>query len=125
MTLIFTPSTLTKYYQNGAYNATAAVDLSETPFASVPSSLIAWLETQLLEGESLDQVVFESSGQVPVDVENEIPVTFRDQLNAAISVTAPQGSRTFTLSSEELPIDLRDGLLAAWNYIAGSHERPF
>jgi hypothetical protein len=119
MTLFFTPSTLTRYYQNGAYNATAAVDLSKTPFANVPSTLIAWLETQLLEGESLDQVVLESSGQIPVNVENEISVIFRDQLSASISVSASQGSRTFTLSSESLSAELRDGLLAAWNYIAG------
>ena len=121
MTLIFTPPSLTRFYTSGAYNATAPVDLSETPFANVPASLIGWLGTQLLEGESLEQVILESFGQVPsqvpADVENAIPVTFRDLLSAAVSVSAPQGSRTFTLSSEALPPELRDGLLAAWSFM--------
>ena len=121
MTLFCTPSSLTRYFQNGAYNATASVDLSSTPFASVPSTLLAWLGTQLLEGESLEQVILESFGQVPAqvpaDVENAIPVTFRNLLSAAVSVSAPQGSRTFTLSSEALPPELRDGLLAAWSFM--------
>jgi hypothetical protein len=41
-------------------------------------------------------------------------VTFRSVLSAAVSVTAEQGSRTFTVSSESLPVELRDGLLNAW-----------
>ena len=121
MTLIFTPTSLTRFYNSGAYNATASVDLSSTPFASVPSTLLAWLGTQLLEGESLEQVILESFGQVPsqvaADVENAIPVTFRYLLSAAVSVSAPQGSRTFTLSSEALPPELRDELLAAWRFM--------
>jgi len=32
----------------------------------------------------------------------------------AVSVTAPLGSRTFVVSSESLPSELRDGLLATW-----------
>ena len=117
MTLIFTPPSLTRFYNSGGYAKNELVDLSSTPFASVLSTLLAWLGTQLLEGESLEQVILEFFGQVPADVENAIPVTFRDLLSAAVSVSAPQGSRTFTLSSEALPPELRDGLLAAWSFM--------
>jgi hypothetical protein len=35
----------------------------------------------------------------------------------AMSVTAPLGSRTFVITSEQLPEQLRDGLLQAWAVI--------
>ena len=122
MTLIFTPSSLTKFGKNGLYNFSQDIALVGD-LASVTGSLLTWLTSQLAEGESVNQVVLESGGSVPAtfsestDKEGNairIPVTFRAVLNAAVSVTAPEGQRTFSISSESLPSDLRDGLLAAW-----------
>jgi threonine/homoserine/homoserine lactone efflux protein len=39
-------------------------------------------------------------------------------MSAAVSVTAPLGSRTFVVSSESLPEELRDGLVAAWGALS-------
>ena len=122
MTLIFTPSSLKKFGQTGLYNFSQDIALVGD-LASVTGSLLTWLTSQLSEGESVNQVVLESGGSVPAtfsestDKEGNairIPVTFRAVLNAAVSVTAPEGQRTFSISSESLPSDLRDGLLAAW-----------
>ena len=134
MTLLFTPSHLIRYYQNGAYNATAPVDLSDTPFASVPSTLIAWLGSQLSADEIVSQVVLEHESQVGVTFESQdqtitsingttsvvsvqVPTSFRSVLSAAVSVTSPLGQRTFSLSSENLPSNIQDGLLSAWEYL--------
>jgi hypothetical protein len=35
----------------------------------------------------------------------------------AVSVTAALGSRTFVVSSESLPSELRDGLIVMWSQI--------
>ena len=48
----------------------------------------------------------------PTIVEFTDPAT--GHISAAVSVTAPLGSRTFVVSSESLPEELRDGLVAAW-----------
>ena len=136
MTLIFTPSSLTRYGVRAAYNFNELVDLSVTPFVDVPDGLLTWLQTQINDGESIVQIVLEVVGRVGVtfekqtqfvsdsdgafsSIEVQVPVTFRDLLSAAVSVSAPQGSRTFTLSSESLPSELRDGLISAWEYING------
>ena len=122
MTLIFTPSSLTKFGQNGAYSYSQNIPLVGD-LASVSATLLAWLKEQLVEGESVSQIVLESGGSVAAtftestDEEGNvsiIPVTFRNLLNAAVSVTAEQGERTFSLSSESLPADLRDSLLTTW-----------
>ena len=90
---------------------------------AVASVVFILLSSQLVEGESVSQIVLESGGSVPstftesTDEEGNaiiIPATFRNTLNAAVSVTAEQGERTFSLSSETLPDDLREGLLSAW-----------
>lgn len=109
MTLIFTPTSITRFGTRGSYAFTEAVDLLTTPFAELPATLIAWLTGQLAEGESVSQVVLEQGGAVTLEDE-----TTRQTINAAVSVTAPQGQRTFSVNSESLPSDLRDGLLAAW-----------
>jgi hypothetical protein len=122
MTLIFTPSSLTKFGQNGLYSYNQDIPLVGD-LASVSATLLTWLSSQLVEGESVSQIVLESADSVPatfaVSTDEEgnvssIPATFRNTLNAAVSVTAEQGERTFSLSSESLPADLRDGLLATW-----------
>jgi hypothetical protein len=109
MTLIFTPSSITRFGTRYGYAYAEEVNLSETPFEGLPATLIAWLTSQLADSESVSQIVLEETTSVAVD-----EVTLRMVINAAVSVTAPLGQRTFAVSSESLPTDLRDGLLAAW-----------
>jgi len=115
MTLIFTPTSITRFGLRSGYAFTESVDLTETPFADLPATLITWLTTQLAEGESVSQVVLEQGGAVTLDDE-----TTRQTISAAVSVTAAQGQRTFSISSESLPSDLRDGLFDAWEAISAA-----
>ena len=120
MTLIFTPSSITRFGTREGYAFSDGVDFSATPFSELPATLIAWLTSQLAEGESVSQVVLEEVGTIPTgwmeadENGTQEPLGFRSVINAAVSVTAPLGQRTFSVSSESLPVDLRDGLLAAW-----------
>ena len=122
MTLIFTPSSLTKFGQNGLYSYSQDIPLVGD-LATVSTTLLTWLNEQLASGEAVSQIVLESGGSVPATfsestdeegVTSIVPVTSRNTLNAAVSVTATEGERTFSLSSESLPADLRDSLLSAW-----------
>jgi len=108
MTLIFTPASLTKFGLTGAYSYSQDIPLTGD-LASVSTSLLTWLSLQLEAGETVSQVVLESGGSITMDDE-----TTRNTLNAAVSVTAEQGERTFSISSESLPADLRDSLLSTW-----------
>ena len=121
MTLIFSNSGLKRYFTRGIYAACEQVNLVSTPFESVSDDLLAWLGTQINEGEAVSQVVIEGGGKISVveKVKGEEPIQkFQQTLNAAVSVTAQEGQRTFAISSETLPNDLRDGLIAAWEYIS-------
>jgi hypothetical protein len=121
MTLIFSNSGLKRYFTKGIYAACEQVNLVSTPFESVSNDLLAWLGTQVNEGEAVSQVVIEDGGKINVTekVKGEEPIqTFRQSLNAAVSVTAQEGQRTFAISSETLPAELRDGLISAWEYIS-------
>ena len=115
MTLIFTPTAITRFGTRSGYAFSEAVDLTETPFSELPATLIAWLTGQLAVGEAVSQVVLEQGGAVTLDDEPS-----RKTISAAVSVTAPQGQRTFSVNSESLPSDLRDGLLAAWSSISAA-----
>lgn len=114
---------LTRYVTRSGYAAGENVPLVGD-LAAVAEGLLAWLAAQLADGESLADVVIEPAGQVATaydvstdDEGNEVqtPTEFRAVLSAAVSVNAPLGSRTFVQSSEALPTQLRDGLLAAWS----------
>jgi hypothetical protein len=122
MTLIFTPSSLTKFGKTGAYSFSQEIPLVGD-LASVSTTLLTWLNEQLESGEAVSQIVLESGGAVPAtftestDEEGNtsiVPTSFRNTLNAAVSVTATEGERTFSISSESLPADLRDSLLSTW-----------
>jgi hypothetical protein len=120
-TLIFTPFGLKRYFTRGIYAACEQVNLVSTPFESVSDDLLAWLGTQVNEGEVVSQVVIEDNckAETTEKVKGEEPIqTFRQALNAAVSVTAQEGQRTFAISSETLPAELRDGLISAWEYIS-------
>jgi hypothetical protein len=122
MTLRLSNQTLTRYVTRQGYAAAEPVPL-DGALGEVAASLLAWLSAQLASGETLADVVLEASGQVATAYEtqldedgNEVQVAtaYRPSISAAVSVTAPLGSRTFVVSSESLPDALRDGLVAAW-----------
>lgn len=122
MTVRLSNNALTRYVTRQGYAAAENVPLVG-PLSEVSAGLLAWLSAQLAQGETLADVVLESSGQVATAFEtttddegNEIQVAtaFRPTMSAAVSVTAAIGSRTFVVSSESLPDELRDGLVAAW-----------
>jgi hypothetical protein len=122
MTLRLSNNSLTRYVTRSGYAAAEQVPLVGD-LGEVAASLLGWLGAQLATGETLADVVLEASGQVATAFEtttdedgNEIEVAtaFRPTISAAVSVTAALGSRTFVVSSESLPSELRDGLVAAW-----------
>jgi hypothetical protein len=122
MTLRLSNNALVRYVTRQGYAAAENVPL-DGDLGEVAASLLAWLGAQLAQGETLADVVLEASGQVATAFEtttdedgNEIEVAtaFRPSISAAVSVTAPLGSRTFVVSSEVLPEELRDGLVQAW-----------
>jgi hypothetical protein len=122
MTLRLSNQALTRYVQRSGYAAAENVPL-EGQLGEVAAGLLAWLSAQLAAGETLADVVLEASGQVATAYEtqededgneSQVATAFRPSISAAVSVTAPIGSRTFVVSSESLPDELRDGLVAAW-----------
>ena len=122
MTLRLSNNALVRYVTRQGYAAAENVPL-DGDLGEVAASLLAWLGAQLAQGETLADVVLEASGQVATAFEtttdedgNEIEVAtaYRPTISAAVSVTAALGSRTFVVSSEVLPEELRDGLVQAW-----------
>jgi hypothetical protein len=130
MTLRLSNNNLTRYVERSGYAAAEQMPLAGD-LAAVAEGLLAWLGAQLATGETLADVVLEPNGQVATTYEvstddegNEVstPTEFRQVLSAAVSVTAPLGARTFVSSSESLPTQLRDGLLAAWAALSAIPE---
>jgi hypothetical protein len=122
MTLRLSNSELTRYVTRQGYAAAENVPL-DGPLGEVAASLLAWLGAQLATGETLADVLLESSGQVATAYEtqtdgegneSQVATAFRPSISAAVSVTAPLGSRTFVACSESLPAEIRDGLVATW-----------
>jgi hypothetical protein len=122
MTLRLSNNALVRYVSRQGYAAAESVAL-DGALGEVAAQLLAWLGAQLATGETLADVVLESSGQVATEFEtttdddgneSQVATAYRPVINAAVSVHAPLGSRTMTLPSELLPGELRDGLLAAW-----------
>lgn len=125
MTLRLSNNTLTRYVERSGYAAAENVPLVGD-LAAVANSLLVWLTSQLSANESLTDVILEESGKVATEFETQtdeegnelqVPTNFRKVLNAAVSVNAPLGSRTFVAKSEQLPEELRDSLLGAWDLI--------
>ena len=118
MKLLLSNNQLTRYAQSGAYATTTSIPL-DGELAVTAQTLLAWLQAQLTEGESVGQVFLEPDGtHSEVDAEGNTTST-RAKLSAAVTAHAPQGSRSVVYSSESLPTELRDGLLAAWAAIEG------
>ena len=126
MKLLLSNSALTRYAQSGAYATTTAIPL-DGELAVTAQTLLAWLQSQLTEGETVGQVFLEPDGthsdyETTVDaegVESQVVTSSRAKLSAAVTAHAPAGSRSVVFSSEALPTELRDGLLAAWAAIEG------
>jgi hypothetical protein len=125
MTLLLSNNTLTRFARSGDYATTANIAL-EGDLAATAADLLGWLQGQLAQGESISQIMLEDDGQAASAYETQtdeegketqVAIAFRPRLSAAVSVNAPLGSRTFAVSSEALPDELRDGLLAAWEAV--------
>jgi hypothetical protein len=124
MKLLLSNNTLTRYSNAGAYATTTSIPL-DGPLATTAQTLLAWLQSQLVEGESVGQVFIEPDGthsdyetQTDADgVESQVATSTRAKLSAAVTAHAAAGSRSVVFSSEALPTELRDGLLAAWAQI--------
>ena len=126
MKLLLSNNALTRYSKSGEYATTTAIPL-DGELAVTAQTLLAWLQSQLTEGESVGQVFLEPDGthsdyETTVDaegVESQSVTSTRAKLSAAVTAHAEQGSRSVVFSSESLPAELRDGLLAAWAAIEG------
>ena len=121
MKLLLQQNNLTRYSRSGAYATTTAIPL-DGELSVIAQTLLSWLQSQLVEGESVGQVFLEPDGthseyETTVDaegVESQSVTSSRAKLSAAVTAHAAQGSRSVVFSSESLPTELRDGLLAAW-----------
>lgn len=116
MKLLLSNNQLTRYSHSGAYATTTAIPL-DVELAVTAQTLLAWLQSQLTEGEAVGQVFLEPDGFAgEMDAEGNATST-RARLSAAVTAHAAAGSRSVVYSSEALPTELRDGLLAAWAQI--------
>jgi len=113
MKLLLSNNQLTRYSQSGAYATTTSIPL-EGDLATTAQTLLAWLQAQLVEGESVGQVFIEPDGTHSEVDEDGNATSTRAKLSAAVTAHAAAGSRSVVFSSESLPTELRDGLLAAW-----------
>jgi len=124
MKLLLSNNQLTRYSNAGAYATTTAIPL-DGPLALTAQTLLAWLQAQLVEGETVGQVFLEPDGthsdyETSVDaegIESQVATSTRAKLSAAVTAHAAAGSRSVVFSSEALPTQLRDGLLAAWQQV--------
>ena len=116
MKLLLSQNNLTRYAQSGAYATNTSIPL-DGELAVTAQTLLAWLQSQLTEGEAVGQVFLEPDGtHSEVDAEGNATST-RAKLSAAVTAHAAAGSRSVVFSSEALPTELRDGLLSAWSAI--------
>ena len=121
MKLLLSNNQLTRYAKSGEYATTTAIPL-DGELSVTAQTLLAWLQSQLTEGESVGQVFLEPDGthseyETSLDaegVESQSVTSTRAKLSAAVTAHAAQGSRSAVFSSESLPTELRDGLLSAW-----------
>lgn len=116
MKLLFQQNTLVRYSNSGAYATTTSIPL-DGELGATSAALMGWLQSQLAEGETVGQAFLEPDGFAGDMDEEGNAISTRPKLSAAVTANAPQGSRSVVFSSESLPIELRDGLLAAWSAI--------
>jgi pyrroline-5-carboxylate reductase len=120
MILTLQSNKLTRYGIRDGYSFNEEVEQTEE-LSALLTSLLEWLGSNLATGESFIDVVLEIAGTTPSGFtepdENGLqePTGYRNIISAAVSVKAIAGSRTFVLTSEQLPEELRDALLSAWD----------
>ena len=110
MKLLLSNNQLTRYSKSGDYATTTAIPL-DGELAVTAQTLLAWLQAQLTEGESVGQVFLEPDGthsdyETLVDAEgneSQVVTSSRPKLSAAVTAHAEQGSRSVVFSSEALP----------------------
>jgi hypothetical protein len=113
MKLLLSNNQLTRYSKSGDYATTTSIPL-DGALATTAQTLLAWLQAQLAAGETVGQVFLEPDGFAGEMDEEGNATSTRAKLSAAVTAHAAQGSRSVVFSSEALPTELRDGLLAAW-----------
>jgi hypothetical protein len=126
MKLLLSNNQLTRYSKSGDYATTTAIPL-DGPLALTAQTLLAWLQSQLVEGESVGQVFLEPDGthsdyETTVDAEgneSQVVTSSRAKLSAAVTAHAAAGFTLRCLLQRSPPAELRDGLLAAWAVIEG------
>jgi hypothetical protein len=118
MKLLLSNNNLTRYSKSGDYATTTAIPL-DGDLGATAVALLGWLQAQLVKGEAVGQVFLEPDGFAGEMDEDGNATSTRAKLSAAVTAHAPQGSRSVVYSSESLPAELRDGLLAAWTAIEG------
>ena len=116
MKLLLSNNQLTRYSRSGDYATTTAISLNGE-LAVTAQTLLSWLQSQLTEGEAVGQVFIEPDGTHSEMDEEGYATSTRPKLSAAVTAHAAAGSRSVVFSSEALPAELRDGLLAAWAQI--------
>lgn len=123
MTLTLRNNILTRFGTRDGY--AFSEEVTQAPkLSALLTTLLEWLGQNLATGEKLTGVVLESVGTIPTgwtepnENGTQEPLGFRPVINAAVSVTAPAGMRTFVVSSEALPEILRDQLLGAWHSLS-------
>lgn len=116
MKLLLQQNTLTRYANSGVYATTTSIPL-DGELGAISAALMGWLQSQLAEGETVGQAFLESDGFAGDMDEEGNAISTRAKLSASVTAHAPQGSRSVVFSSESLPTELRDGLLAAWSAI--------
>ena len=116
MKLLLQQNNLTRYSKSGDYATTTSIPL-DGELAVTAQTLLSWLQAQLTEGEAVGQVFLEPDGTHSEQDEDGNATSTRPKLSAAVTAHAEQGSRSVVFSSEALPTELRDGLLAAWSAI--------
>jgi hypothetical protein len=64
MKLLLSNNQLTRYAKSGDYATTTAIPL-DGPLALTAQTLLAWLQSQLTEGESVGQVFLSQTARTP------------------------------------------------------------
>ena len=113
MKLLLSNNQLIRYANSGEYATTTNIPL-DGELGATSAALMGWLQSQLAEGETVGQVFLEPDGFAGEMDEDGNATSTRAKLSAAVTAHAAQGSRSVVFSSESLPTELRDGLLAAW-----------
>jgi hypothetical protein len=97
MTLTFKNNAITLFDTRNGYSFASDVPY-EGQIKGVCDSLLLWCTSQMVEGETIANVVIEQT----------------EQITAAVSASCSKGERTFVVLQEELPEQLATTFQTAW-----------